>query len=280
MKKYIRITALSIALLFCVSLLLPSCAKADHLEVVSEDFPKLRYLQAGEYDEEEIRSSFDIDVNMHYKHAYMVSEKDGKLCVSEGIDYKIQSARKISCDNGYFVSVNIGEFDSWVEYYDYRMGCFDDYPTPEGQLVTNNLPFDFVEIDRRKMYLITEEYDHDSDSNWEPDFDTVLFKLWLPDLNSQWQWEEMPNTIDGWMRASFYHQESGILYLVTSVGLFALAPNGVVTSYPVPGDGLWTYMNHISVVVIDDMIYVGSYFGIYAQSVDGGESTWYPLTPY
>ena len=266
-------------LALCVTFCLPSCTAKERLEVVSDDFPKLRYLEAGEFDESEIRLSNYSDVNINYKHAYMVSEKDGKLCISEGIDDEYQAAIKISCDNGYFVSVNVGEYDSWVEYYDYRMGWHEEFPEPVRTLVTNDHPFKFEAVDRHNMYLITYRYDPDSDSNWDPSMKTVIFKLWLPDLESDWQWEEMPETMAGDPLASFYDSESNFLYLATREGLFAYDEKGNITLYEVPDD-LWGYMAITSIVRIDDMIYVGSYFGIYAQPVDGGASTWYPLSPY
>ena len=279
MKRKLHMIATLMVILLCISYCLPSCSAKDRLEVVSDDFPKLRYLEAGEYNAEKIKQSLNIEVNIHYKHAYVVSEKDDKLYISEGIDNAYQSAVKVSCDCGYFVSVNVGEYDSWVEYYDYRMGWHEEFPEPVRTLVTNDYPFKFEMIDRHNMYLITYRYDADSDSNWDPSMKTVIFKLWLSDLDYDWQWEEMPKTMAGDPKASFYDSESKVLYLATREGLFAYDDKGNITSYEIPKD-LWGYMAITSVVRIDDMIYVGTYFGIYAQPIDGNASVWYPLSPY
>ena len=282
MKRRLRFATVSLIFLLCISCCLPSCSAKDRLEVVSEDFPNLRYLKAGEYDEEEIRNSIWIDPYVEYKdykHLYMVSENDGQLMISEGIGYEFSKSKVAACDNGYFVAVNLGEYDSWVEYYDYRMGWHEEFPEPVRTLVTNDYPFKFEMIDRHNMFLITYRYDADSDSNWDPSMKTVIFKLWLSDLDSDWQWEEMPKTMAGDPQASFYDSESKVLYLATREGLFAYDDKGNITSYEIPKD-LWGYMAITSVVRIDDMIYVGTYFGIYAQPIDGNASAWYPLSPY
>ncbi len=268
---------MALVLLLCFLLLLPSCARGESLEVVSDDFPNMKYLKSGEYDQEEIKNSMFVDYNKNYKHAYKVSEKDGKLLISEGIDDEYQAATLVNCDNGYFVAVDVGEFDSWVVYYDYRTGDHNDHSAPEGRLVTNYNPFKFEQIDSRNIYLITRTYIHWEDRD---SFDnSVVYKLWLSDTESEWQWEELPNVVDGLPVASFYHPESELLYLVTKEGLFAVDEKGELTAYEVPED-LWSHMALTSVVRIGDMIYVGSCFGIYASPVDGGNSIWYPLSPY
>ena len=279
MKKHQRITVLIVIFLLCVSFVFASCASGERLEVVSEDFPKLKYLKAGEYDKGEIRNSIYLESSILYKHWYKVSEKDGKLFISDCINDEYQPAVKVSCDCGYFVSLNAGEYDSWVEYYEYRMGWHEEFPEPVRTLVTNDHPFRFESIDRHHMYLITYRYDPDSDSNWIPSEKTVIYKLWLPDLESRWQWKEMPETMPGDPQASFYDSESEILYIATREGLFAYDANDNIISYEVPTD-LWDYMAQSSIVRIENTIYVGSIFGVYAQPVDGGESIWYPLSPY
>ena len=133
------------------------------LKVMSDDFPNIKYLESGEYDEQDISKSFDPEYNKQYKHAYKVSRNDGGLYISEGIDEKLPSAKTVICDNGngYFVSVNLGEFESWVMYYkNFRMG----YPTgnqgaPSGEIVTNYNPFSFEIADANNIYLIT--YTHE-----------------------------------------------------------------------------------------------------------------------
>ena len=140
------------------------------------------------------------------------------------------------------------------------------------------------------MYLIT--YTRLSDGI-VTDYHTVIYKLYQPDPNSEWMWQEMPDAIRGLPLDAYYHEKSELLYVVTEYGISSVNTDGSILSYENIYKDItvwdsddhyevyegWYYSIPTSIVRIDDMIYVGSYFGIYAQPVDGGASTWYPLSP-
>ena len=107
----------------------------------------------------------------------------------------------------------------------------------------------------------------------------MVYNLSLNEGDAEWHWERLTQIIEGYPKASYYSEDDGVLYIVTSEGLFSINKNGTIRSYDVPED-IWIYLNQNSIVYIDGTIFVGTGFGIYAQAVGGGESAWYPLDPY
>ena len=79
-------------LALCVTFCLPSCTAKERLEVVSDDFPKLRYLEAGDFDEDQADRIDEPDFDL--ENMYYVSKKDGKLFLYNGrTEYSYSSRR-------------------------------------------------------------------------------------------------------------------------------------------------------------------------------------------
>lgn len=253
-------------LVLCVSLILPSCGKGERLEVVSEDFPKLRYLEAGEFDQGQADriNAPDFELN----NMYYVSEKDGKLFIYNGINeysYYRDSYMIHLNYTGYFVGINMGEFGGWLRYYDER----PFYNTEEGILVSNSNCLGYQEVDSEKLFLFVGDVAHL--------FNKGRTEIYLAEyVDQQWNWKPIAE-VDGSYRVGYYDKETETLYVVTLTGIYAIDKSGELFSYNIPD-----YIDDLvanSATVIDGVLYIGSWCGIYAQPVDGSASTWYPLSP-
>ena len=96
-------------------------------------------------------------------------------------------------------------------------------------------------------------------------------------VDQQWNWKPIAE-VDGSYRVGCYDKETETLYVVTLTGIYAIDKSGELFSYNIPD-----YIDDLvanSATVIDGVLYIGSWCGIYAQPIDGSASTWYPLSPY
>ena len=253
-------------LLLCISLFLFSCAGGERLEVVSDDFPKLRYLEAGDFNESMVEGF--LDPAFELTNMYYVSEKDGLLCLYNGIDdyYDYRDSHLLHLNGtGYFVGINMGEFGGWLRYYEGKP--YDN--TDEGVLVSESNCWGYQKVDYGKFYSFVGDVAH---LNCLGRTEIYLMEY----IDKQWNWKSIAD-IDGAYSVSCYDEDKETLFVVTLTGIYAIDNSGKLSSYSV--NEYFDELAPNSIIVIDDVLYIGSWCGIYAQPVDGSASTWYPLSP-
>lgn len=270
MRKHKRITSLILFSVLCVSLILPSCGKGERLEVVSDDFPKLRYLEAGDFDEDQADRIDAPDFELN--NMYYVSEKDGKLFIYNGRTEYSYSSRRDSYmvhlnSIGYFVGINMGEFGGWLRYYEGK----PFYNNEEGILVADSNCLGYQQATFDKLFMFVGDVAHL--------FTKGRTEIYLMESDDKkWTWRPIGEVDGAYRGVSCYDKESETLYMVTHTGIYAVDKNEKLSSFAVPdyfGDLIAN-----SATVIDGVLYIGSWCGIYAQPIDGSASTWYPLSPY
>ena len=127
------------ALLIGLVLLLTSCSRHNNLKVSIDGEEKI--LISKEYDEE--------------LYIYKDTQKAAVKINSGKIIVKLVEPTNsgILCvNNGYFVGVNIGEFDGWVKYFPYYSDLTD---MTAGKTVVHDNWLEFIKINNNLGYAIT-----------------------------------------------------------------------------------------------------------------------------
>ena len=130
-----------------------SCSNdRNSLAVTSTDYADLNRMEAGAFDEKLARSWYDVN-NPYWERNCHISYENGVLLVQDQDGE--QEVYSFAGDNGYFLGIDMGEFDGWVRYYPYHS---EQPEAGESVLVVDQNAKGFCRIDNRNAYLFTADY--------------------------------------------------------------------------------------------------------------------------
>ena len=231
--------------------------------VSSPDFPNLRRLTACEFDCDKNRKYYSWD--SPYELLSCCIEKKGTSIIVRTIRENEGKTHIFNADYGYFVGVNIGEFDGWVRFYPYNSVCFDLESTP----VVNENCLGFIKISNSKGYLVTEDFRSMSKSECighllelSGDYESGTFK-----------WETIAET--DCPLAFTYDEETESVYISTCTSIIMIDKNHtvkIIKETEIPYEILTN-----SMIKIGNSLFCGSCTGIYEYRADSDDEFWYPF---
>lgn len=247
-----------VALMLLTALFCNACSMgAPVLKVESRDYKGLRYMRAGEPDEWAVWK-WNLASNPYHEYGCYVSEENGKLLVSVSSGHESPDAFSMRGHYGYFVGVDMGEFDGWLKCYPY-FSAQEAEIVDEPVMVSDKNCRGIVKVNNTLGYAF----------GW-----TEIYKLVVPEGEKEWTWAK--TELDGMCLAYSYCEESETIYIATSKELLALSV--VDDSVTVLADlSLWGYAGEWSMLRLNDKVYVGMSRGIYEYDLTTGKSLWYPL---
>lgn len=258
--------------LLSLLLLLPvltSCHAIQSVPVSSRDYPNLTHLEAAEFDAEELFRVWSSVDNPYEDYRCSVSVENGKLVIRNAPPKPATTLVQFDC--GYFLGVNIGEFDGWVRYYPY----FSNLPEAgESRLVVDEACCGMVAIDRVSGILLTDcsggivfgtpSYDLGS-----------IYWLYLNRSDLTWSWEKIAGT-KGLPRAICPAENGSGWYIVTTGELLHLSADLSLTKLTDSQmlDTIWALD---SIVEWNGKLWCGSPMGVYCFDPQTQSETWYPM---
>ena len=256
MKKFI------IAFLICIISLLSLTAchqRPERIKVFSSDYDSLKYLEEGPFDKEQLSNWY------HSEHLYdgytcYVSISNGKLCIS---NQNVQPQSFLQqFDNGYFIGVDLGEFDGWVKYYPY----FSQYPESGNEaLVSTENCCGIIAQDRRNGYILTYKA--------LTSFGTV-YKIHYSEENSKWEWEVL-KSFETTPLAFWYQKDQDILYIATSGTIVSISNDSRVST--IVQSEILSDIDVNSIVYDNNSFWCGSSLGVYRYCIEEKTEKWYPM---
>lgn len=250
MRK-IRIVGFFLSVFF----LLSSCNHGTRLSVCSVDYPTLRYLYADTFDYDMALEWF-LPNNPYAEYSCAISLLNGELYVENPSESPTSFVEEF--DNGYFVGLDLGEFDGWVKYYPYHSRLHEE----DGIIVCKENCKGIIKVNSQRGYLLTGEYFQSKGNIYLINFS-----------DDAWTWSE-PILLDGYPLAYFISND-GFVYVVTDQNIVQITSNLEVEV--IVQSELLASIGANSIVYKDDIIYCGSPMGIYSYSVSSNEEFWYPI---
>ncbi len=253
------------ALLMCLCLLLlciPGCRSEEGaLPVVSKDYDGVSVLIPGELTQSQIDATVFLEHPDYDKYACEVSAKGGVLCVNRPT--AAPTSHCLPLNGGYFLGVDLGEFDGWVQWYPYHAN--DPNTVTEPQSVTLQNCLGMIDLGTgNDAYMITYEYMGKG----------VIWRLrhdgnaWTWEGAAEWETSFVAYCYDAVSETIYLCAPNVILSYTEAQGLRVIARDTELLR------GLKTFT---SLVRIADTLYCGHGAGVYALALGGGEEVWYPL---
>ncbi len=239
--------------------------RAERIEVFSPDFPNLRKLTACEFDSDKNEKYYSGDSSYLPFLSCRIEKKGASIIVRKTRENEGYT-HIILLDYGYFIGVNIGEFDGWVRFYPYNSACFG----LESTLVVNENCLGFIKISNQKGYLVTEDYRSMSPFNCFGH----LFELNADYDSGTVKWEKIAET-DTAPFAFTYDEETESVYMATCTSIIMIDKNHtgkIVKETEMPFEILIN-----SMIKIGNSLFCGSFTGIYEYRIDSDEEFWYPF---
>ncbi len=239
---------------------------ADTLAVKSIDYDGLTELTAAEPDEEMIKNWSLISQNPYVDYICYLTVSGESLVVSNFHDSP-NTFMTHRTTNGYFLGVDVGEFDGWVKYFPYYSAVAPEIVGSSRDVVNENCR-GFVEDWSRNVYLFTWDY-----AGLYSPGSGVIYELRLPSLDGEWEWKQVAE-VAGKPLFFEYDRENKIIYVVSSMELvaFSLEDYSVTTLSDL---SLWGAAT--SMVRIDNKLYIGMAMGIYEYDLATADTKWYPM---
>ena len=252
-----------VCLVILIAMLMIFLSSCDRIKVESNDFKNLNYLTPGEFSDDFLEKYYNSDYQI--ENMYFVKEKDGELFIYNGVeDYSHKKNNVYSpAYKGYFLGVNIGEFGGWLKYYD-RLP--DDGEPNEVIVAQKNLQ-GYQKIDNKRFFSFVGDVPH---LTYKGSTEIYLMEY----IDESWAWKSIA-TLEGASRSTYYDEESETLYVVTFGGIYSVNLCGEVYSYTVPE--YFTNLAPNSSVLIDGVLYIGTWCGVYAQPTDTQSGIFYPI---
>lgn len=258
---------ISIFAIACLVAVLFSCSSPVRRIDVTSTYNGLNRLEEGEIDIDRLNDWIYIEGNPYHDRECAVSVHDGILHVSE-IDDDANRRYMFIGDNGYFLGVNIGEFDGWVRYYPFNSATL----SLESKLICENNCVGMVKCNNREGYFVV--YDIESE-----DQKGTIYKLTLPDTDSKWECRQVA-IVEGIPQCMGYDEERKELIVASDKGLYLInVTDGDLSpvSLTVPSQDVWSVIQPNSIAALDEFIYVGTSTGVYEYDRNTSEYHWYPV---
>ena len=258
---------------FLCSAFFSSCMKQqqDILHVQSVDYVWLTELEAETPDEGAINNWIHNAVSTGLTNDCYVSERNGNLIVSNLC--MNQQAYTMPGDNGYFVGVDMGEFDSWVMFFPYYSAIMPEL-VREPEMVVNEHCLGFVKVDNTRGYLFTrKEADHSAYLE-HPNIGLV-YELQFPTGKSNWECTKIAD-LEGFKFQFVYDKVSSLIYIATNKSLlsFSTVDHSVVELADL---SLWESIGCSSIVQLNGKLYLSMHMGIYEYDLSKSDWKWYPI---
>lgn len=225
----------------------------SQIDVVSIDYPSMKCLQEGTFNPE-IESKWWYIKNPYHDYVTSVSVVNGQLCLGNQIESR-QSY--LQCfDNGYFMGVDIGEFDGWVKYCPY----FSLLPEAgREKLVSEQNCRGIIARDHRNGYILTSQ---------------SLYAMNCENENYQWEWR-LIESFDNGVRTYLYLNEQDVLYVVTAGSIVSVSADFQTTT--IVESDILRYMETNSIVFYEGSLWCGASTGVYRYCFETDEERWYPV---
>lgn len=267
-----------IAVLLIVSLLtLASCSAPNTIEVTSMDYPSLKKISPGEFDESLCWKYILANYKWH-NYSCRLSVENGKLFVSnERADMPYEQHEMFN--HGYLLGTDYGEFSGWVRW------CLqEELIYPEGKRPTVE---ETVLSDENCRFIIRLERETDCAfvvldtvcmmDDYEAD--TLVYRFERIRTGSGYdytlEFTEIAS-LGGDCTAYLNCKEEECIYLATECGIYRLNYDGTLET--VVEDEDFRYMVQItSILLYEGELYCSSPLGIYRYNPETGESIWYPM---
>lgn len=253
----------SVLFIFLILISLCSCqSSSKRIKVESNDFPNLKFLTSGEFSEKLEEEYYDFDREI--EALYYVREKDGTLFIYNGIEIPHRHDNLyFPAYKGYFLGTNIGEFGGWLKYYK----RLPDHSPQEEVLISEENSLGYQKIDSESFFAFVGDVAHMISRGR-----TEIYLMEY--IDSQWNWKVIAE-VDGEYISSNYNELDKKLYIVTRTGIFAVDKSGNVLSYDVAE--YFEKLNPNSSVIIENVLYIGTWCGVYAQPLNSDSSIFYPI---
>lgn len=244
-----KLAPISIALV----LILTSCSSKYNNLKVSIDGDE-RVLIPGVYDEE-LYIYEDSPIKIPDKKAVMEMDSD-KIIVKL---VEPTSSGILCVNNGYFVGVNVGEFDGWVKYFPYYSDLTD---MTGGTTVIHENWVDFIKIDNSFGYVIT--YIPSILGNGSGSIYTLEL------IESEWTWnlfaslDFIPCSVT-MVNDNMIIAGKGTIVEVDDVGTINTIVKSDILTYP------------DSIVVLNGRYYCVDSIGIYEYDTSDSTEKWFPF---
>lgn len=243
-----------------------SCAPVDHVRVLSADYPKLRYLEPGEFDEA-LSWKWYSDENPYNSYVCKVGIQDGMLTVNNGEDFPKTHIQGFHC--GYFLGVDYGESDGWVRYYPY----YSTLPEAgDSQMVVEENCRGIIGLDLETGLLLTEQH-HGFWVNRAEEIGSI-FLLQLDCATWKWSWKKIAKT-HGAPRVICEAGDGNGWYIATDYELVFLSQDFNVST--LISESLISKIGANSIVNLNGKIWCGSPIGVYCFDLQTQDETWYPM---
>ena len=256
-----------ISVIFSLLLLLSSCGGTEKtLWADSCDYSRPLELKAAEIDREQIEKWADTEFE---EYVCYVSISDGKLIISKSAETK--ESHIMAGNNGYFIGVDLGEFDGFIEYRSYHSAWSEDWTPPVTAMSETVIPENcrgFVKADNTYGYALTGYSHMFTDEG-------AIYKLTFPTANSYYTCTKICE-LSACPRAYTYDGESEAVYIATTNELLLLSLKD--DTVKVLADiSVFSPLGTTSMVYTDGKIYIGMCMGIYEYDTKTNDSAWYPL---
>lgn len=244
-------------------IVLISCKSNNYIKVSSYDYNGLKRLKEGDFSKE-TALTWGRPENPYDNYTCYVTVKNDELLISNSEPSYLSDVMPMN--NGYFVGVDLGEFDGWVRYFPY----YSAYPESGESFVVANENFGgFIKIDNNSGFAITYTY------TMTP-FDDGEGKVYYLSLKQKEWTYGTAITFSGIPRASSYVESEHVIYIVTTESILSYSVESQELSV-LTESTLLNYIGTNSVVKLNNNIYCGSPMGIYEYSLATGEERWYPM---
>lgn len=252
------------SLIFMLTPMFGACQfHSEKIKVHSLDYASLAYLEPGEFDADQ-SAVWYLPENPYREYACSVSVSNGMLLISN--DSQERKTYLTQFDNGYFVGVDLGEFDGWVKYYPY----YSTLPEAgEPKQVSDQNCRGIITKDRRNGYLLTGDTGGTSGV-----YQGSIYTLHYSEEEARWEWDLL-ETLDELPLAYSYDRERDMLYVATSGSVISVSGDNTVTV--MVSSDLLKSIGANSVVFWEGSVWCGSPMGVYQYNIGEKKETWYPM---
>ena len=260
-KPIMRSIAVFMLLITLCCVLLTGCDKGkDRIEVYSTDYPGLRQLYAKKFSYAECRDWYSADNPYNIIYTCHVSEENGKIVISN--DYGDEDGSTLfPCDYGYFLGVNLGEYDGWVRYFTYGFRSFE----PEDPIM--------VIYEACRGFYRRELKDDNALLLTSGIRGGTLLSLTADREEGKWDWEIIAE-FDSVPRR-FTVGEDGVAYVVCRDSIRSVSPDRNISILKKTDIPFYATVN--SMIVKGRSLICGTALGVYEYKLDTSEEYWYPI---
>lgn len=241
------------------------------IEVTSQDYPMLTTMEVGAFDPDRVRDWYVAEDNPYKQYSCSVSVEDGKLEISnkrnDNTGVYLQQF-----NNGYFMGVDLGEFDGWVRYFPYYSNLYDLHPDIIGEpvVVVQQPCFGFIQQDLDHGYVLTRGLNADENVYYGMIYELNGYR----GKGGSWTWSEYAS-FEGVPQSFLYNQEDNSIYVATTAGIYLITDGGHVQT--IVDSAVSGAIRANSMVLLDGSIYCGSSAGVYRYDMEKNLEAWYPM---